>query len=62
MGMDALTFIATAAGLGWASGMRAYAVLFFLGVLHHAGTYELRVIVRQGSAAVSQSVPFRVAD
>ena len=41
MGMDALTFIATAAGLGWASGMRAYAVLFFLGVLHHAGTYEL---------------------
>jgi hypothetical protein len=28
----------------------------------NAGTYELRVIVRQGSAAVSQSVPFRVAD
>ena len=38
--MDALTFIATAAGLGWASGIRAYAVLFFLGVLHHAGAYE----------------------
>jgi hypothetical protein len=39
--MDALTVIATAAGLGWASGMRVYAVLFFLGVLHHAGAYEL---------------------
>ena len=39
--MDALTLIATAAGLGWASGMRVYAVLFFLGVLHHAGAYEL---------------------
>jgi len=39
--MDALTLIATAAGLGWASGMRVYAVLFFLGVLHHAGIYEL---------------------
>jgi hypothetical protein len=39
--MDAFTLIATAAGLGWASGMRVYAVLFFLGVLHHAGIYEL---------------------
>lgn len=39
--MDAYTLIATAAGLGWASGMRVYAVLFFLGVLHHAGIYEL---------------------
>lgn len=39
--MDPLTAIATAAGLGWASGMRLYAVLFFLGVLQHAGIYTL---------------------
>jgi hypothetical protein len=39
--MDPLTFIATAAGLGWTSGVRLYAVLFFLGVLHHAGLYTL---------------------
>lgn len=39
--MDLLTAIATAAGLGWASGMRLYAVLFFLGVLQHAGIYTL---------------------
>jgi hypothetical protein len=39
--MDALTLVATAAGLGWASGMRVYAVLFFLGLLHYAGIYEL---------------------
>jgi hypothetical protein len=39
--MDAITVAATAAGLGWASGMRVYAVLFFLGILHHAGLYEL---------------------
>ena len=39
--MDAVTVIATAAGLGWASGMRVYAVLFFLGVLHHAEAYAL---------------------
>lgn len=39
--MDPLTAIATATGLGWASGMRLYAVLFFLGVLQHAGIYSL---------------------
>lgn len=39
--MDAYALIATAAGLGWASGMRLYAVLFFLGLLHQAGIYEL---------------------
>jgi hypothetical protein len=39
--MDATALIATAAGLGWASGMRLYAVLFFLGALHHFGIYEL---------------------
>lgn len=36
-----VTTIAMAAGLGWASGMRLYAVLFFLGVLHYAGIYAL---------------------
>lgn len=30
-----------AAGLGWASGVRLYAVLFFLGLLQHAGVYTL---------------------
>lgn len=39
--MDPLTLIATAAGLGWASGMRLYAVLFGLGLLQHAGIHEL---------------------
>jgi hypothetical protein len=39
--MDALALIAAAAGLGWASGMRLYAVLFFLGMLHHLGIYQL---------------------
>lgn len=39
--MDPLTAIAMAAGLGWASGVRLYAVLFFLGVLQHAGVYTL---------------------
>ena len=39
--MDPIAAIAIAAGLGWASGMRLYAVLFFLGVLHYAGLYAL---------------------
>ena len=39
--MDALSSIALAAGIGWASGMRLYAVLFFLGVLHLTGVYPL---------------------
>jgi hypothetical protein len=44
--MDPLTLIATAAGLGWASGMRLYAVLFGLGLLGHAGIYELPAELR----------------
>jgi hypothetical protein len=39
--MDALTALSLAAGLGWASGVRLYAVLFFLGVLHHTEVYPL---------------------
>jgi len=39
--LDALSTLALVAGLGWASGVRLYAVLFFLGVLHHAGLIEL---------------------
>ena len=31
--MDIIAPIAMAAGLGWASGLRLYAVLFFLGAL-----------------------------
>ncbi len=38
---DAISTVALAAGLGWASGMRLYAVLFFLGLLHHTGLYPL---------------------
>lgn len=39
--MDPIAVVAMAAGLGWASGMRLYAVLFFLGVLHYTGAYDL---------------------
>jgi uncharacterized protein DUF4126 len=39
--MDAVSTVALIAGLGWASGMRLYAVLFFLGVIHHAGAAVL---------------------
>jgi hypothetical protein len=39
--MDPLTAIATAAGLGWASGMRLYAVLFGLGLIARTGFHEL---------------------
>ncbi|MDH3286681.1 MAG: DUF4126 domain-containing protein [Betaproteobacteria bacterium] len=39
--MDALSTLALIAGLGWASGVRLYAVLFFLGILHHAAVLEL---------------------
>lgn len=39
--MDPIAAAAMTAGLGWASGMRLYAVLFFLGVLHYAGIYTL---------------------
>ena len=39
--MDAVSTLALIAGLGWASGIRLYAVIFFLGVLQHTGTLEL---------------------
>src|SRR5689334_19139257 len=39
--MDVVSTVALAAGLGWASGMRLYAVLFFLGVLQHTGAATL---------------------
>ena len=38
--MDALT-LALITGLGWTSGLRFYAVLFFLGLLHRSGIYTL---------------------
>ena len=38
--MDALT-LALITGLGWTSGLRFYAVLFFLGLLHRSGIYPL---------------------
>jgi hypothetical protein len=39
--MDIIAPIAMAAGLGWASGLRLYAVLFFIGVLGYCGLIEL---------------------
>ena len=39
--MEALASLATAAGLGWASGVRLYAVVFFLGLLQFFGIYTL---------------------
>ncbi len=39
--MEALASLATAAGLGWASGIRLYAVVFFLGLLQQFGIYTL---------------------
>ena len=39
--MDIITPIAMAAGLGWASGLRLYAVLFFLGALSYFGMITL---------------------
>ncbi|MBY0270578.1 MAG: DUF4126 domain-containing protein [Burkholderiales bacterium] len=38
--MDALT-LALITGLGWTSGLRFYAVLFFLGSMHRSGIYTL---------------------
>lgn len=38
--MDALT-LALITGLGWTSGLRLYAVVFFLGLLHRTGIYLL---------------------
>lgn len=39
--MDALSTIALGAGLGWASGLRLYAVLFCLGLMHYFGIVAL---------------------
>lgn len=39
--MEAIASLATAAGLGWASGIRLYAVVFFLGLLQFFGIYHL---------------------
>lgn len=55
--MDALSTIALIAGLGWASGVRLYAVVFFLGVLHHFEIYalptSLQVLAHPAVMAVS---------
>jgi hypothetical protein len=39
--MEAVASLVTAAGLGWASGVRLYAVVFFLGLLQQFGIYTL---------------------
>jgi uncharacterized protein DUF4126 len=39
--MDIIAPITVAAGLGWASGLRLYAVLFFIGVLGYFGLIEV---------------------
>jgi hypothetical protein len=39
--MDAWSMYALAAGLGWASGMRLYAAVFFLGLVHRLEIYVL---------------------
>jgi hypothetical protein len=38
---EIIALVGTAAGLGWASGLRLYAVLFFLGTLHRFGAMAL---------------------
>ena len=54
---DTVSTIALVAGLGWASGLRLYAVLFFLGVLHHTGAVllpeNLQVLAHPAVMAVS---------
>ena len=39
--MDTFSTLALVTGVGWASGIRLYALLFFLGVLHNTGIYVL---------------------
>lgn len=39
--MDAVSSLALAAGLGWASGIRLYATVFLVGALAHLGYFEL---------------------
>ncbi|MGA0033701.1 MAG: DUF4126 domain-containing protein, partial [Burkholderiales bacterium] len=36
-----ITTLALVTGLGWTSGVRFYAVIFFLGLLQHSGIYTL---------------------
>ena len=55
--MDVVAPIAMAAGLGWASGLRLYAVLFLLGALHHLGAIalppDLEILAHPAVMAVS---------
>lgn len=55
--MDMIAPIAMAAGLGWASGLRLYAVLFFLGALHWFGLIalppDLAIVAHPAVMAVS---------
>lgn len=55
--MDALSTFALAAGLGWASGVRLYAALFFLGIIHRAEIHvlpaDLQVLAHPAVMAVS---------
>ena len=39
--LDTLQLIALAAAVGWASGIRLYAVLFIVGALGYLGWFEL---------------------
>lgn len=39
--LDTLQLVSLAAALGWASGIRLYAVLFVVGLVGYAGWYEL---------------------
>ena len=58
--MDIITPIAMAAGLGWASGLRLYAVLFLLGALHYFGMIilppDLELVAHPAVMAVSGSL------
>lgn len=55
--MDIVAPVAMAAGLGWASGLRLYAVLFFLGALHYLGMItlppDLEIVAHPAVMAVS---------
>ena len=55
--MDTIALISMAVGLGWASGLRLYAVLFFLGVLYHLGMVtlppDLEIVAQPAVMAVS---------
>ncbi len=55
--MDSITPIAMAAGLGWASGLRLYAVLFFAGALQYFGfvtlPHDLEIVAHPAVMAVT---------